>query len=135
MTFGPGVAGGQAFQFSRANPGFVSSSFVNNDVIGSSATVEGWINPATLPAPGQEYVVLSEGNPAGPNAAVLLTNVGGSTRLAYRYLSTSGEQTVISAPISLTPGAFRYIAVAGDASRRPLLPRRARVRLAALSRR
>jgi hypothetical protein len=116
VTYGPGVAGGQAFQFSRAAPGYVSVNLQSASFAESAndETVEGWINPASLPVPGQEYLLLGNGDPNNPNTAMLLTNSGGAVRLALRYLSTTGLQTVLSTPVALTTGTFSHVAVTTD---------------------
>ena len=111
VSFGTGVAG-QAFQFSRATPGYVKSEHIASYTLdANNVSVESWINPATLPTAGQEYYIGSNGDANNPNFAAFLTNTGGSTRLAFRYRTSTGSQTATSPAVSFGTGSFHHIAV------------------------
>ncbi|MFO0908086.1 MAG: LamG-like jellyroll fold domain-containing protein [Isosphaeraceae bacterium] len=117
VTFGTGVAGGQAFQFSRATPGYVMSEHRASYTLNALAlTVESWVNVATLPTAGQEYYIGSNNQASDPNYALLLTNTGGATRLGLRYHTTTGSQTVTSAALPFGAGAFHHVAATADGS-------------------
>jgi Ca2+-binding RTX toxin-like protein len=116
VAYGSGVTGGtdQAFRFSRATPGYVSSSHSSYTLNASNVTVEGWLNLASLPAGGQEYLVAGNNVLDNPNYAVFVTNVGGSTRLGFRYLTFTGLQNIFSTPVALGTGNYHDVAVTAD---------------------
>ncbi len=115
IAFGPGVAGGQAFQFNRSTPGYVKSEHIASYTLdGNNVSVESWINPATLPSVGQEYYIGSNGDASNPNYAALLINTGGSTQLAFRYRTSTGSQTATSPAVSFGTGSFHHIAVTAN---------------------
>ncbi len=115
IAFGSGVAGGQAFQFNRSIPGYVKSEHIasyTHDA--NNASIESWINPTTLPTAGQEYYISSNGDASNPNTAALLINTGGSTRLAFRYRTSTGSQTATSPAVSFGTGSFHHMAVTAN---------------------
>ncbi len=66
VAYGPGVAGGQAFQFSRANPGYVAKTAADDYLYATDLTVEGWINPASLPCAGRRIPPARQRRPDEP---------------------------------------------------------------------
>ena len=115
VGFGTGLGGSQALSLSRATPGYVRSEHIASYTLdANNVSVQAWINPATLPAAGQEYYIGSNGDATNPNYAAFLTATGGVTRLAFRYRTSTGSQTATTAAVGFGTGSFRHVAVTAD---------------------
>ena len=118
IGYGPGRGTTQALSLSRATPGYVVSDDTNGFYTLSAADVSvyGWVNPTTLPANGERYLIAANGDVSAldPNYQLsLFRDVGGVLGLALRYHTTTGSQvaSVNIAAAQVPAGTFTHVAV------------------------
>ncbi len=115
VGYGTGVVPAtQALLFDRGNPGYVRSDWIVYRASAANFSAEAWINPATLPALTEEYAVASQESDDSPNAMLFLTRDAGGVKLALRYFTSTGVQTVYSAPTNLVADDYRHVGVTAD---------------------
>lgn len=115
VGYGPGVvASTQSLLFDRNNPGYVRSDWIVYRATAAYFTTEGWINPTSLPLLSDEYTIASQESVDSPNAMLFLTRDADGVKLALRYNTSTGTQTIYSAVTNIAAGAFRHVGVTAD---------------------